>query len=47
MLFTSMKTTAAWVDHLLKYADAISAEKKGSIFKLIEDRQERSIKESI
>jgi len=45
MLFTSMKTTGAWVDHLLKYADLIAAEKKESIFKQIEDRLERSITE--
>jgi hypothetical protein len=38
-----MKTTGAWVDHLLKYSDSITGEKKELLFQQITKRQEESI----
>lgn len=45
MAFGSMKTTTAWVDHVLKQLDTITPEKKESIFATLEEKLDNSIKE--
>ena len=44
MLFDSMKTTTAWVDHVFKFNDKITPEKKENIFKDLEEKLDGSIK---
>jgi len=43
MMFDGMKTTAAWVDHVFKFIDKITPEKKESIFKDLRRRLDDSI----
>lgn len=45
MLFRSMKTTNEWVDHIIKYRNALSEEKKAIILADINERLDKAIAE--
>jgi hypothetical protein len=43
MLFDTMKTTAAWVDHVFRFIDKITPDKKEGIFNMLRQKLDNSI----